>query len=181
VFGFRRWQEEVAGWKAKAARIEIDLLEKARRHERISKNINVEHVDRLTFGQRVSDGLATVAGSWSFILSFVAFLGAWILINSVGLISHWDNYPYILLNLLLSMLAAMQAPVIMMSQSRQEARDRLRAEHDYEVNVKAELEIEQLHVKLDELREKQWENLLAVQQRQIELLEAQLALLKERG
>ena len=136
------------------------------------------HDERLTFGQRVSDRLASVAGSWKFIISFGVTLGIWVLVNTVALIHHWDEYPYILLNLVLSMLAAIQAPVIMMSQNRQETRDRLRAQGDYEVNLKAEIEIEDLHQKLDDLRERQWEELIAIQNRQIELLESQLALLQ---
>ncbi len=168
-------------WHGKAAQIEKDLLEKVRRHERISKNVHAVHHEQLTFGQKVSDRLAEVAGSWSFILAFGLFLGGWILLNTVAFLHHWDAHPFILLNLILSMLAAIQAPVIMMSQSRQEARDRLRAEHDYEVNLKAEIEIQQLHQKLDELREKQWNDLLAIQRQQITLLEAQLALLQEKA
>jgi uncharacterized membrane protein len=105
-------------------------------------------------------------------------LGIWVLLNTTALIHHWDKYPYILLNLFLSMLAAIQAPVILMSQNREEDRDRLRAEHDYEINLKAEMEIQQIHQKLDELRQKQWDDLLALQKQQIDLLQAQLALLQ---
>jgi len=165
-------------WQERAARIEKELQDKVRRRERVSKNVHVLHQERLTFGQRVSDRLADVAGSWSFIFGFALVLGVWVLLNSVALIHHWDKYPYILLNLFLSMLAAIQAPVIMMSQNRQEARDRIRAEHDYEVNLKAEMEIQQMHQKLDELREKQWGELLAIQNQQIDLLQAQLALMQ---
>jgi uncharacterized membrane protein len=168
----------IRGWQERAARIEKQVLDKVRRRERISKNVAVLQEERLTFGQRVSDKLADVAGSWSFIFSFGLVMGVWILLNTTALIHHWDKYPYILLNLFLSMLAAIQAPVIMMSQNRQEDRDRLRAEHDYEVNLKAEIEVQQLHQKLDELREKQWNDLLALQKQQIDLLQAQLALLK---
>ena len=174
----KRELEEVRVWEKRAAQIEKDLQEKIRRRERVSRNVHVIHRERLTFGQRVSDKLAEVAGSWTFIFGFGLVLGAWILVNSAAFVHHWDKYPYILLNLFLSMLAAIQAPVIMMSQSRQEARDRIRAEHDYEVNLKAEIEIQQLHQKLDELREKQWNELLTIQKQQIDLLEAQLALLQ---
>src|SRR3990170_7651567 len=170
--------EDVRTWEKRAAQIEKDLHEKIRRRERVSRNVHVIHRERLTFGQRVSDKLAEVAGSWTFIFGFGLDLGAWILLNTAAFVHHWDKYPYILLNLFLSMLAAIQAPVIMMSQSRQEARDRIRAEHDYEVNLKAEIEIQQLHQKLDELKEKQWDDLLTIQKQQIDLLEAQLALLK---
>jgi uncharacterized membrane protein len=171
-------EDDVRAWQAKAARIEKELHEKIRRRERVSKNVHVIQQEQLTFGQRVSDKLADIAGSWSFIFAFGVTLGAWILLNTAALVHHWDKYPYILLNLFLSMLAAIQAPVIMMSQNRQEDRDRIRAEHDYEVNLKAEIEIQQLHQKLDELREKQWNDLLTIQKQQIDLLEAQLALLQ---
>jgi uncharacterized membrane protein len=169
---------EELSWRNKAARIEKEIQEKMRRGEPVSKNVHVLHLQQLTFGQRVSDKLADVAGSWRFISAFGVVLGVWILLNTVALIHHWDAYPYILLNLFLSMLAAIQAPVIMMSQNRQEDRDRVRAEHDYEVNLKAELEIQELHKKLDGLRKGQWEDLIAMQNRQIELLESQLVLLK---
>jgi uncharacterized membrane protein len=170
--------EYVRTWPERAAHIEKQVLEKIRRREPVSKNIAVLHEEQLTFGQRVSDKLADVAGSWAFIFIFGLTIGIWVLVNTVALIHHWDKYPYILLNLFLSMLAAIQAPVIMMSQNRQEDRDRLRAEHDYEINVKAEIEIQQIHQKLDELRESQWNDLLAIQKQQIDLLQAQLSLLQ---
>jgi uncharacterized membrane protein len=170
--------DDVRAWEKRAAQIEKELQQKIRRRERVSKNVHVIQQEQLTFGQRVSDRLADVAGSWIFIFCFGITLGIWVLLNTAAFIHHWDKYPYILLNLFLSMLAAIQAPVIMMSQNRQEYRDRIRAEHDYEVNLKAEMEIQQLHQKLDELRERQWNDLLAIQKQQIDLLEAQLALLK---
>ncbi|NOT58559.1 MAG: DUF1003 domain-containing protein [Deltaproteobacteria bacterium] len=142
-----------------------------RRH--ISRNTNREFEKELTFGQRLADQVATFGGSWMFIISFAAILLAWVLLNSFILVRRgdtFDPYPYILLNLFLSMLAAIQAPVILMSQSRQAAKDRVDAAHDYEVNLKAELEILSLHEKLDELREKQWGELLVLQQEQIQLL-----------
>jgi len=168
----------IHAWQERAAHIEKQVLEKIHRRERISKNVAVLHEEQLTFGQRVSDKLADLAGSWGFISSFGLVLGIWILLNTTALIHHWDKYPYILLNLMLSMLAAIQAPVILMSQNRQEDRDRLSAEHDYEVNLKAEIEIQQIHQKLDDLRQTQWNDLLALQKQQIDLLEAQLALLR---
>ena len=109
-----------------------------------------------TTGARVADAVARIGGSWGFIISFMVFLVAWTLLNSVVLVSGaFDPYPYIFLNLVLSMLAAIQAPVIMMSQNRQAERDRTAAAHDYEVNLKAEIEIMALHEKLDELRHSQ--------------------------
>ena len=124
--------------------------------------------DALTFGQRIADRVAAFGGSWTFILLFLGFMGLWLLYNRGG--KDFDPYPFILLNLILSMLAALQAPVIMMSQNRQNAKDRLDAQHDYEVNMKAELEIVALHTKLDELREQQWITLIQLQERQLAIL-----------
>jgi uncharacterized membrane protein len=167
----------MAGLDNTVGQLEKELREKIQRRERISTNVHRLHRERLTFGQRLSDRLAEVAGSWRFVVGFGVFLGAWVLLNTVAFVRHWDNYPYILLNLILSMLAAIQAPVIMMSQNRMEAHDRIRAQHDYEVNLKAELEIQELHQEMDQLRERQWNELLAIQKQQIDLL---LALLQQR-
>jgi uncharacterized membrane protein len=126
-------------------------------------------------GQRAADAVASFGGSWTFVGLFGATLLVWVVLNTVLLVgrgSTFDPYPYILLNLLLSMLAAIQAPIILMSQNRQSEKDRLSAEHDYEVNLKAELEIMLLHEKLDLLREKQWAELLRLQNEQLELLAA---------
>lgn len=119
----------------------------------VSKNINLIHDERLTLGHRMSDSLAKFAGSWTFILSFAAMLVVWIMVNSLlVIIKHFDPYPFILLNLVLSCLAAIQAPIILMSQNREEARDRIRAEHDFEINLKAEKEIEHIQEELDLIR-----------------------------
>ncbi len=147
----------------------------------VSRNINHEFEGKLTFGQRLADKVASFGGSWTFIIIFAAVLLSWVLLNSFILARRGDSfdpYPYILLNLFLSMLAAIQAPIIMMSQNRQAAKDRLDAAHDYEVNLKAELEILSLHEKMDELREAKWAELISLQQEQIRLL---TQLLKERG
>ena len=110
--------------------------------------------ERLTFGQRLADRVATVGGSWGFIIGFGVFLGAWAILNTVILAAHaFDPFPFIFLNLMLSMLAALQAPVIMMSQNRQAAKDRFEARLDYETNQRAETQIEALHDKIDALRE----------------------------
>ncbi len=125
-----------------------------------------------TYGERTADKVAELGGSWTFILSFIAVLIVWITVNVIGLSAKpFDPYPFILLNLALSCLAAMQAPVIMMSQRRQETKDRLRAENDYRINLKAELEIRQLHEKIDHQLARQWEKLAKLQQIQIDLLE----------
>jgi len=122
----------------------------------ISKNVNEVHEKSLTFGERLSDSLADFAGSWTFIIIFVSILMTWIVINTINLnIKHFDTYPFILLNLLLSCIAALQAPVIMMSQNRQEKRDRIQAEHDYEINLKSEILIEDILKRLERLEENQ--------------------------
>ncbi len=123
-----------------------------------------------TFGERVADQVAAFGGSWAFIGLALSAIAAWILLNAWS--KHgFDPYPFILLNLVLSCLAGLQAPIIMMSQNRHAARDRVDAQHDYEVNAKAELEIVALHAKLDEIRDQKWVELIALQERQIALLE----------
>jgi CRP/FNR family cyclic AMP-dependent transcriptional regulator len=121
---------------------------------RVTRNVNEEHADRLTFGERIADQVASFGGSWTFILTFGAVLVLWMTANAVFLASRpFDPYPFILLNLVLSALASIQAPVIMMSQNRQAAKDRLKADLDYQVDLKAELEVAQLHRKVDRLQE----------------------------
>ncbi len=145
-------------------------LEEAK--EILSRNINEEFDRRLTFGERLSDRLADFGGSWTFISIFLVMLVAWMGTNTFLLLNKgFDPYPYILLNLVLSCLAAIQAPVILMSENRQEAKDRLRSEHDYEINLKAEIEIRKLHDKMDHLLMHQWQRLLDIQQLQVSLME----------
>jgi uncharacterized membrane protein len=119
---------------------------------RAARDVNALQEQRTTFGQHAADVLAAKAGSWTFILSFLAVLGLWITINTVMLLRHWDPYPFILLNLVLSCLAAIQAPVIMMSQQRQASRDRLQADSDFQVNVKAEILLEHLTREIEEIK-----------------------------
>jgi uncharacterized membrane protein len=139
----------------------------------ISRDVVQEHEKGLTLGQRLADHVASFGGSWPFIILFMLVLISWIILNSF-ILTGWnrtfDPYPYILLNLFLSMLAAIQAPVIMMSQNRHSEKDRLDAAHDYEVNLKAELEIMSLHQKLDTLRNEQLSQLIATQQDQSRML-----------
>ena len=152
--------------------LDEEVVKSLREHELVSENLNVESDSQLTRGQRLADRVAGFGGSWRFILTFGAVLLGWIALNSSAALRRpFDPYPYILLNLVLSCLAALQAPVIMMSQNRQEARDRLRAEHDYRVNLKAELEIRHLHWKMDQLLTHQWRRLLEIQQIQTDLME----------
>ncbi|HEU4570526.1 MAG TPA: DUF1003 domain-containing protein [Gemmatimonadales bacterium] len=139
----------------------------------VSRNTEAEFRDARTFGERLADRIAQFGGSWPFIIIFLLALLGWVGLNGYLLATRgrtFDPYPYILLNLFLSMLASLQAPIIMMSQNRQAAKDRLDAAHDYEVNLKAEIEIRRLHEKLDELREKRWEELVQMQREQIEYL-----------
>ncbi len=127
--------------------------------------------EMLNPGQRISDKVARFGGSWTFIISFMIVLAAWIFWNTTQLVNkHFDPYPFILMNLILSCIAALQAPVIMMSQNRTEEKDRLRAENDYLINLKAEIEIRSLHRKLDLLLEEQVKTLYDTQQKQLELL-----------
>jgi uncharacterized membrane protein len=131
----------------------LDELRGLRRKQRARETSEDEI--KLTLGQTVADWVAATMGSWNFIIIQSAILAAWIVLNLIVLIQHWDPYPFILLNLALSFQAAYAAPFIMMSQNRQADIDRQKAENDYKVNIKAELEIELLHQKLDELREKE--------------------------
>ncbi len=152
--------------------LEEQVLDSLRQHELLATNINVEFDRQLSFGERLSDKIAGFGGSWRFIIIFTSVMLAWITINSAVLLTRpFDPYPYILLNLVLSCLAALQAPIIMMSQNRQEDKDRLRSEHDYRINLKAELEIRHLHEKMDHLLMKQWHRLLEIQEIQTEIME----------
>jgi len=157
--------------KGELTSLEHEVLKSLEEQEILSRNPEEEMQASLTIGQRLADRLAAVGGSWMFILAFGSVLTLWIIINSLALFtSPFDPYPFILLNLVLSCLAAIQAPVIMMSQGRQEARDRLHAKLDYQVNLKAELEIRHLHQKIDHLLSHQWERLVEIQEIQMELI-----------
>ena len=152
--------------------LDHEVVESLREHEIVTSNIEKQFERKLTFGERLSDHIAEFGGSWKFLISFGGVLLGWIVLNAAFLLNRaFDPYPFILLNLILSCLAAVQAPIIMMSQNRAEARDRLRAENDYKINLKAELEIRHLHEKIDHLLRKQYNRLFEIQQIQIELLE----------
>ncbi|HKV98799.1 MAG TPA: DUF1003 domain-containing protein [Vicinamibacterales bacterium] len=150
-------------------RVERDVIHRFIHRKPVARNLEATYQSQMTFGERVADRVAAFGGSWTFIGLFLVAMMIWMAINSRGG-APLDPFPFILLNLILSCLAALQAPVIMMSQNRQAAKDRLDAQHDYEVNLKAEMEIVALHFKMDELREKQWALLMEVQNRQTELL-----------
>lgn len=157
--------------KGELTTLEQEVLHSIRDHELLAKNVDAEFDQKWSFGERLADRIAAFGGSWAFLICFGAFLALWIVMNSIVLI--WrplDPYPFIFLNLILSCLAAIQAPIIMMSQNRQEAKDRIRSQHDYQVNLKAELEIRHLHDKIDHLLSHQWDRLAQIQEIQLDLL-----------
>jgi uncharacterized membrane protein len=157
--------------KGELTELEKEVLESMRQQEILSADIDSEFEQEWNFGERLADRIASFGGSWSFLIIFAILMSLWIVMNS--LVLYWqpvDPFPYILLNLVLSCLASVQAPIIMMSQNRQEAKDRIRARHDYQVNLKAELEIRHLHEKMDHLLTKQWERLVQIQEIQMELI-----------
>ncbi|HUX56994.1 MAG TPA: DUF1003 domain-containing protein [Bacteroidales bacterium] len=158
--------------KGELSTLEEQVVKSLKEQELLSQNINIEFDRRLTFGERLADKIAEFGGSWRFIIFFTSFLLLWISVNTIILMLRpFDPYPFILLNLILSALAAIQAPVIMMSQNRQESKDRVRGEHDYRINLKAELEIRLLNEKIDHLIIHQWQRLLEIQEIQIDLME----------
>jgi uncharacterized membrane protein len=157
--------------KGHVTALEQEIVISLRDHDILSKHVEATFDQQWSLGERLADKIATFGGSWTFLICFGVFLVIWVLINSVVLLMRpFDPFPFILLNLILSCLAAIQAPVIMMSQNRQEAKDRLRSQHDYQVNLKAELEILHLHEKVDHLLRHQWERLAQIQEVQLDLL-----------
>ena len=138
----------------------------------LSENVEPELNTNLTAGQRLADRIATFGGSWTFIIAFFSFIMLWIGVNTWALYAGaFDPFPFILLNLILSCIAAIQAPIIMMSQNRQEQKDRIRSEHDYRVNLKAELEIKILNEKMDHLLMQQNRKMIEIQEVQIDYIE----------
>jgi uncharacterized membrane protein len=158
--------------KGEVSTLEEKVISAMKDQSVLSEDTTAAFDRQLTIGERAADQFADFAGSWTFIILFFMVLVAWIAINSIILLSRpFDPYPFILLNLVLSCIAAIQAPIIIMSQNRQEARDRLQAQHDYQVNLKAELEIQNLHEKIDHLLINQGQRLLEIQNIQVELME----------
>ncbi len=151
--------------------LEKEVVQSLHDNALLSENINEEYEQSLTFGDRIADKVAEFGGSWKFIIWFGVFLALWIMINTVLVIAGpFDPYPFILLNLMLSLLAAIQAPIIMMSQNRQEDRDRIRAENDYQVNLKSEMEVRIINEKLDQLLHQEMRRFMEIQQIQMEML-----------
>ncbi len=167
-----RYVESVlAAEKGELSNLESEVMRSLQQHELLSRNVDLEFEKALTVGDRLADRIADFGGSWRFIIIFFGILAGWMLLNSALLLRRpFDPFPFILLNLVLSCLAAIQAPIIMMSQNRSEDRDRARAQHDYQINMKAELEIRHLHDKVDHLLSRQWERLVEIQQVQMELM-----------
>jgi uncharacterized membrane protein len=164
--------EMLARERGELTQLDEDVVRSLADHETLAENIDAEFAVKRTFGERMSDRLASFGGSWTFIGLFFAVLMVWMAFNiAVVTQAQFDPYPFILLNLVLSCLAAIQAPIIMMSQKRQEAKDRLRSENDYRVNLKAELEIRHLHEKIDHMLTRQWERLAEMQQIQLEIMQ----------
>lgn len=151
--------------------LEKNVAQSLATHATLAENTEEEYAEKRSVGEWMADLLASFGGSWTFIIAFAAVLIVWITINSAEGAHAFDAYPFILLNLILSCLAAIQAPVIMMSQKRQEAKDRLRSRNDYQVNLKAELEIRSLHEKIDHLLNRQWQRLLDIQQLQLDIMQ----------
>jgi uncharacterized membrane protein len=161
--------------------IDLDVMDAIKNNSILSENIQDEIEADLTRGEKLADQVASFGGSWTFILVFFSFILIWIFINIWFLSTKpFDPYPFILLNLILSCLAAIQAPIIMMSQNRQEQKDRIRGEHDYKINLKAELEIKLLSEKIDHLLVNQNKKLLEIQELQTDYLEDLMNVLKKK-
>jgi len=152
--------------------LDKQVAESLAKHETLAEDIQEEYEEKRSIGARLSDHLASFGGSWAFLISFAVVLVAWMALNiALGEAHAFDTYPFILLNLVLSCLAAIQAPIIMMSQRRQESKDRLRSQNDYRVNLKAELEIRLVHEKIDHLISTQWHRLAEIQALQLEIMQ----------
>jgi uncharacterized membrane protein len=165
-------EDMLARERGEVSDLERQVVESLAREETVSRNVAAAYDDRRTLGERAADVVAEFGGSWRFIGTFAIVMALWMGFNVwAATRAIFDPYPFILLNLVLSCLAAIQAPIIMMSQKRQETKDRLRSENDYRVNLKAELEIRHLHDKLDHLINQQWERLAEIQQIQLEIMQ----------
>lgn len=167
--------------KGELALLDLEVMTALKNNETLSENFGKEIEGELTMGQRIADKVAAFGGSWTFIISFFLFILLWMSVNVWWLSSKaFDPFPFILLNLILSCIAAIQAPIIMMSQNRQEQKDRQRSEHDYKINLKAELEIKLLSEKIDHLLVHQNKKLLEIQEVQIDYLEDLMKELKKK-
>ena len=157
--------------KGELSSIDQEVVRSLSEHDLLASDISKEYEDHLTFGERLADKVAEFAGSWSFITFATFIIIIWILLNLLIVALRWDPYPFILLNLVLSCIAALQAPIIIMSQNRQAERDRMRSQEDYKVNLKAELEIRHISDKIDHILTKQWERMMDIMQIQMEQMD----------
>jgi len=158
--------------KGELSHLEVDVVKSIKNRKLLSAKLETDPAEKATFGERIADKIALFGGSWRFIIMFLAIIFLWISANAIFLLKKpFDPFPFILLNLILSCVAAIQAPVIMMSQNRQETKDRSRSQNDYQINLKAEIEIRQLHEKIDHILINQAQRLFEIQQIQIELME----------
>ncbi len=165
-------REEMERERGELSAIEHEVLESMHKNETVVEDLNREFDDSLTFGDRLADRVASIGGSWGFVVGFLSFLLIWVIVNTIVLMTDaYDPYPFILLNLFLSMIAALQAPIIMMSQNRSAARDRQQAENDFKTNLKAELEVRAIGEKLDQLLHNHWARLMEIQQMQMEMMQ----------
>jgi uncharacterized membrane protein len=165
-------EEILKAERGELSELDKQVAESLNNHETISEDVEEDYDEERTLGERMSDHLASFGSSWWFLISFATFMAIWMMINlGLGQARAFDTYPFILLNLMLSTLAAIQAPIIMMSQKRTEQKDRLRSRNDYQVNLKAELEIRHLHEKFDYMLTKQWQRLAEIQQIQLEIMQ----------
>lgn len=170
-YKFGYLQEVIREDKGELSDLEKEVVESLKEQEILSENINVSYIESLTFGERIADKVSSFGGSWKFITLFLAFIIGWMFLNTYILLEkQYDAYPYILLNLILSCLAAIQAPIIMMSQNRRADRDRIEAENDYKVNLKSELQIRQMNTKMEHFMNSQWNRLVEIQQLQADLI-----------
>jgi len=175
-------EQVLAKEKGQLSKLDREVITSMVEHDPLVKDVEEEIQEKLTIGQKLADKIAEFGGSWTFIIIFFTLLLIWVAINSYVLLAKpFDPFPYILLNLFLSCLAAIQAPIIMMSQNRKEEKDRLRSENDYKVNLKAELEIRHLHEKMDNLVQKQWQRLIEIQKIQMDLLDERNYELRKRN
>lgn len=171
VFRYEQVRRLLEVEKGELSILDKEILTAIRDHEMLTEAVSEIDADQ-TFGERLADKMAAFGGSWKFIILFTVILVIWMGINALMLQDKaFDPYPFILLNLVLSSIAALQAPVIMMSQNRQAEKDRLREEHDYKTNLKAELEIRMLHEKMDKLMTSQWQRLIEIQQIQMDYMQ----------
>jgi len=178
-----RIEELILEDKGEISKLEMEVLKSFEEHEILAENLNAKLQSSQTISDKVADKIAKFGGSWKFIISFIVLIFIWMIFNTWFFIDNkgpFDPYPYILLNLVLSCLAAIQAPIIMMSQNRQAKRDRLKSDYEYTTNLKAELEVRQLNAKIDQLMKKHWSRLLEIQQMQLDLTEQLLKSKKEK-